>query len=642
VLKSSLVRGGLVRSVLAIAILVASVPAIAAVATTTVVTVVDPQGSGNTTPTATSVYGQPVAVTVAVTADSGMAAPDGSVSVYSSSGFFYCTAILGSPVGLTATGTCNLPMPLTAGLPPPFTPYVFVASYTGTATFAASISNGVGNGSLTVNAATTVTTITAHTPNPSVVNSPIAVTATVTVMPPGVGTPNVDNISVFDGTVTCYMVGGSCNLTPITPGVKTLSARYNGDNNFTTSFSPDVSHTVTGGGGGTPTTTIVKAVTPQGSGNTTPTATSVYGQPVAVTVAVTAGSGMAAPDGSVSVYSNFGFFYCTAILGSPVGLTATGTCNLPMPLTAGLPPPFTGYVLVASYTGTATFASSISSGAGNGSLRVNAAMTVTTITAHTPNPSVVNSPIAVTVTVTVVPPGVGTPNLDNMSVNDGTVTCYMVGGSCNLTPITPGVKTLSARFTGDNNLSTTYSPDVSHTVTGGGGTTFTGPTIAPGVSGTVTLSGGGASCIFVSPAFIDVPPLSPPSGTTFPFGLFSFSTAGCTPGGTITIQIVYSQPLPAGAQYWKFGPTPSDGTPHWYVMPGATVSGATVTYAIQDGLVGDDDLLANGNIADPGGPGVSLPASSAAIPTVDDSALVLLALMIVVLAAVTLRQKQSR
>jgi hypothetical protein len=196
------------------------------------------------------------------------------------------------------------------------------------------------------------------------------------------------------------------------------------------------------------------------------------------------------------------------------------------------------------------------------------------------------------------------------------------------------VKTLTAQYVGDPRFLGGFSPGVGHTVTGGGGTTFTGPTATPGVSGTVTLSGGGAGCAFVNPAFVAVSPLVPPVGTTFPFGLFSFSTSGCVPGSTIGIQIVYSQPLPAGTQYWKYGPAPGDPIPHWYAMPGALVVGSTVTFTIQDGQIGDDDLAVNGIITDQGGPAVS----GQTIPTMHGLSLAALALVLAVLAWSRLRK----
>ena len=461
------------------------------------------------------------------------------------------------------------------------------------------------------------------------VNSPITVTAVVAVMPPGAGSPS-EAFTATDGSAICVIPtsGASCNLTPTTAGPKTLTASYPGNLvTFNGSVSPGVSHTVTGGGS-TPTATVVTVVNPQGSGNTTSTATSVFGQPVAVTFTVTAASGAAAPDGSASVYVD-GISSCTAMLGSPVGLTSTGTCSV-----TSVGPGPVAHVISTSYTGTATFAASASSGPGNGSLTVNRASTTTTITAHTPDPSVVNSPIVVTAVVAVVPPGVGSPT-EAFTATDGTAVCVIPtsGASCNLTPTTAGPKTLTASYPGNLvSFNGSVSPGVSHTVTGGG-TTFIGPTVAPGVTGTVTLSGGGPSCVLVNPAFIAAP-LSPPPGTSFPFGLFDFSTAGCTIGGTITVQIVYSQPLPAGTQYWKFGPTPGNA-PHWYVMPGATVVGTTVNFAIEDGQVGDDDLTANGGIVDQGGPGVP----TVGIPTSNSPGLALLALILAGLGLVALRRR---
>ena len=593
--------------------------------TATVVTVVNPQGSGNATATATSVYGQPVAVTFTVTAGSGVAAPDGSVSVYVD-GFPSCTGTLGAPAGLTSTGNCNLTVPIATGA------HTVSTSYTGTATFGSSSSSGPTNGSLTINKAATTTTITAHVPNPSVVNSPITVTVVAAAVPPGAGTPE-GPFSVTDGSVTCPISppATSCNLTPTTAGVKTLTARFPGDGAaFEGSTSPGVTHTVTGGGT-TPTATVVTVVNPQGSGNATATATSVYGQPVAVTFAVTAGSGVAAPDGSVSVYVD-GFPSCTGTLGAPAGLTSTGNCNLTVPIATG------AHTVSTSYTGTATFGSSSSSGPTNGSLTINKAATTTTITAHVPNPSVVNSPITVTVVAAAVPPGAGTPE-GPFSVTDGSVTCPISppATSCNLTPTTAGVKTLTARFPGDGAaFEGSTSPGVTHTVTGG---TFTGPTVASGVDGTATVTGGGPTCGFVDPAFVAVEPLAPPPGTAFPFGLFKFTLNGCIPGSTATVQIVYTQSLPSGTQYWKYGPTPGSITPHWYTLPGATVVGSTVTFAINDGGIGDDDLIANGAIVDQGGPGTS--SLAAPIPTLRGALLAVLALVMTALAWTSMRRRHG-
>jgi large repetitive protein len=147
--------------------------------------------------------------------------------------------------------------------------------------------------------------------------------------------------------------------------------------------------------------------------------------------------------------------------------------------------------------------------------------------------------------------------------------------------------------------------------------TFTSYTAASATgSGPITasFSGGGATCNYSVAQFIPLTghPASPPAGTapadiSFPHGLFDFTTTGCTPGSAITMTITYPQQLPPNlTQYWKYGPTPGNTTPHWYVLP-ATISGATATFTITDGGLGDDDLQANGTIVDQGGPGVAPP-----------------------------------
>src|SRR5256884_8440982 len=98
------------------------------------------------------------------------------------------------------------------------------ATYAGDANFAGSSSAGVTH---TVTAAATTSTITGHTPDPSVVGQAVAVTFTVTSTG---GTPT-GNVTVRDGTDTCTgtVAAGGCNLTPSTAGAKTPTAAYAGD-----------------------------------------------------------------------------------------------------------------------------------------------------------------------------------------------------------------------------------------------------------------------------------------------------------------------------------------------------------------------------------------------------------------------------
>jgi hypothetical protein len=100
-----------------------------------------------------------------------------------------------------------------------------------------------------------------------------------------------------------------------------------------------------------------------------------------------------------------------------------------------------------------------------------------------------------------------------------------------------------------------------------------------------------------------------PSEPNFPYGFFSFSVHGVTPGSSTTVSLF----LPAGSSpsgYYKYGPTPTNTTPHWYEFmydnetgTGAVISGNTITLHFVDGLRGDDDLDAtNGIVVDLGAP----------------------------------------
>ncbi|WP_456478922.1 NosD domain-containing protein [Geoglobus ahangari] len=111
-----------------------------------------------------------------------------------------------------------------------------------------------------------------------------------------------------------------------------------------------------------------------------------------------------------------------------------------------------------------------------------------------------------------------------------------------------------------------------------------------------------------------------------PYGIYSFNLT-VTPGSSVSITVhVYDSSgnpvqLPADMEYWKYtsdGNGSPSGLPGWYSIP-ATVNGNTVTFTITDGGIGDGDGLANGIIADPGGPGV---ISATSVPEFSSLALV--------------------
>jgi hypothetical protein len=165
---------------------------------------------------------------------------------------------------------------------------------------------------------------------------------------------------------------------------------------------------------------------------------------------------------------------------------------------------------------------------------------------------------------------------------------------------------------------------------------YTAPTATGTGSATATVSGGGAGCGFSATQF--VPAVNPPAGVIFPQGLFNFTLNGCTPGGTVTLNITYPSAVPAGTQYWKYGPTPGNAAAHWYTIP-ATILGNMMTFSLTDGDTGDDDTTVNGVIVDAGGPGVqAAQATPTAIPTLSEWCVILLAGMLGVFGVVRVRR----
>jgi hypothetical protein len=183
------------------------------------------------------------------------------------------------------------------------------------------------------------------------------------------------------------------------------------------------------------------------------------------------------------------------------------------------------------------------------------------------------------------------------------------GSSCHFTVyyVQEGLGDLHGTFTVLSDAST--SPDVAPITAVRNTYVFYGLTVPSHQRAVVTFSDF-IECGLTEATFLPEPgqPDSAPSegvpaGLHFPYGLFSFVARPCQPGTTKTVSLQFPNPLPPETAYWKYGPTPSNHSPHWYKLP-ATVQGNSIEFNITDGGLGDDDLTPNGIIVDQGGPAV--------------------------------------
>lgn len=121
------------------------------------------------------------------------------------------------------------------------------------------------------------------------------------------------------------------------------------------------------------------------------------------------------------------------------------------------------------------------------------------------------------------------------------------------------------------------------------------------------------------------------AGYTFPYGLVGFSLENVGVGNTVTLRIQYPEPVPSGAEYWKYGRLTAGGAPTWHRIPMTLVGGAgsdTIEISLTDGGSGDTDATLDGTITDPGGLRVRAaagPGGPVAIPALSPWALALLA-----------------
>jgi hypothetical protein len=202
-------------------------------------------------------------------------------------------------------------------------------------------------------------------------------------------------------------------------------------------------------------------------------------------------------------------------------------------------------------------------------------------------------------------------------------TVLQEGASCHFTVyyLQDGLGDLHGTFTVISDAAS--SPDVIPITAVRETTVFWSVPVTDHARATVAIDGP-PGCGFTEVAWLAPPGQQnvPPKGFVFPHGLLHFELRPCVPGETKLLHLDFANPLPPGTKYLKFGPTPDDHAPHWYEVP-STVQGTTIAFSITDGGLGDDDLIANGVIADQGGPAVPMRVSATptAVPTLSFYAL---------------------
>ena len=368
--------------------------------TTTLITADNPDASE---------IGQPVTVSVSVTADT---IPTGTVNITGADS--NCTITL-----TNGSGSCVVI-------------FTSLGSKTLTAYYAGDDTHNPSSDTEnhTVVPVTTEVTITADTPDPSLIGATVTVGVEVNnantwgSMPTGTVT-----ISGADGTVPTCTINlssgtGNCNVNFGTDGTKTLTATYNGDS--THDSSTDTEEHVVISPAETVTTILSDSPDPSG-----------IGQSVTVNVAVT---GSSTPTGTVAITG--ADTNCTINLSG-----GTGSCTVV-------------FNSIGSKTLTATYnpdTTAFDTSSDTESHTVQLAPTTTTITADTPDPSDIGQTVNVTVTVT---GGITTPT-GTVTISGADTNCTINlpaggtgSGNCNVNFSAPGIRTLTASYSGDS----THSP----------------------------------------------------------------------------------------------------------------------------------------------------------------------------------------
>ena len=389
-----------------------------------IVATTNPTSISLTSAPASSVFGQPVIFTATVTASGGT--PTGTVSLLENSVTLTTTTLTAS--GIVTFALANLSVGS----------HQISANYGGDATFGPSTSPALTQN---VSQASTSTAL-ATTPNTATFGQTVFLTATVTVLAPGAGTPGSSVVfqdnGVTIGSASLANSGqASFNLSTLSVGSHNLTAVYSGDPNFTTSTSPIVIQTIN------PAST---ALTLSSSPNpASPT------QPIVFTATLTVlPPGAGAPSGVVTFSDNFN--NVPALLGTGTLVNGVATFT-----TSTLPPGT--HLVTASYGSTTNFVGSQSNTVSQLVNPPAAHPTTTTLTASTNSPvfgQVVIFTANVSSLFTGTLSGTVTFTIDGVNVSPA-VTLTNGTASYTISTLTLGLHTVQATYSGDSSFAGSLS-----------------------------------------------------------------------------------------------------------------------------------------------------------------------------------------
>ena len=396
-----------------------------------------------------SAAGQPVTFMATVTGDS----PTGTVG-FTSNG----VAISGCSAAGLASGMASCA-----------TSFASAGTYAIVATYSGDSNNSGSSGMLSQTVGRATTTSLSSSANPAKLGASVTFTATVSGGSSPTGSVSfTSNGAAISGcsAVTLASSKAKCATTTLAGGTDAIVATYSGDSNNNGSTSAPLSQVVV------TTTTVL---------NNSP-ASSVYGEPVALTATVTSSTG-GTPAGNVTFYRGTSSLGTVALNGS--GEAVLNDSTLPVGTDS----------LSAKYAGNASYPASTSSTVS----QVVSAATTTTSLLDSPENSTYDQTVTFTATITAsngLAP-TGTVRFFDGSTQIGSVALSSGVATLNYAKLPVGTLSITAEYLGNSDYSTSTSPAVSQTVSPAATSTLLTTSPNPSTSGqavtmtaTVTSSNG--------------------------------------------------------------------------------------------------------------------------------------------------------